>query len=170
MKRFILCVCTFLLPLSAAASPELAEEWGVKAGTLYNQSVELIQTLNRDGEITLGDNYITDLERFALTATRLGSWNDERTGARDLGCIFRGMAEEAERQLDVLETPEADGAQAAALRRLVTMFDDAQTIAAAAASAARAGITETPANASEYSCPANRAFLEQFSNQQASEP
>ncbi len=162
MKRILLCLCAFILPLSAAASPELAEEWGVKAGALYSQSVELMEILSRDGDISLKSQYITDLERFALTASKLGSWNDARTGARDLGCIFRGMAEEAELQLDALENPTSDAGQAAALRRLITMFDDAQTIAAAAAAAARAGITETPANASAHSCPANRAFLEQF--------
>ena len=165
MKRFILCLCALILPFSAAASPELAEEWGVKAGALYSQSVELMEVLSRDGEISLKSQYITDLERFALTASKLGSWNDERTGARDLGCIFRGMAEEAELQLDALENPKSDTGQAAALRRLITMFDDAQTISAAAASAARAGITEIPANASEHSCPANRAFLKRLGNE-----
>ncbi|MEZ5998596.1 MAG: hypothetical protein R3B98_07880 [Hyphomonas sp.] len=153
-----------LAALPAAASPELAEIWGAKAAALYSETTDLLDTARTGERPALDDGYLIDLERFAMTATRLGSWNDEVSGAKDLGCIFRGMAEEAEVQLNALEGAGSATASEAALKRLVTLFDDAQEISVAAAWAARHGGALPNANDGvPAACPANPAMASRIS-------
>lgn len=152
MKRLVLSlICLAAAPL-ASASPELANTWSAKAGDLYLQTTAQMQTTKRTGKTDLDNAYIDDLERFASTASRLGAWNDAEGGAKDLGCIFRGMAEEVEVQLDEIMAESTPRARLAALKRLSTLLDDAQQIGPAAAWAAQhpAAGTDAPA-----SCPAN---------------
>ncbi len=164
LKRLIPALLGLALAQTAAASPELAEVWGTKAGDLHAQSAVL-----RDAnDAHLPQNYVRELERFAITATRLGTWNDEQGGAADLGCIFRGMAEEAELQLMALEDAKGPAARDVAFNRLVSMFDDAQVISKAAVLAARGESAQTPARTADDSipqpCPANSAVLEALLN------
>ena len=92
---------------------------------------------------------------------KLGTWSDTQAGAADFGCIFRGMAEEADKQLFELEIARTPKAKRAALSRLIAMFDDAQSIAAAASHAARRLAKEQGGSqvATAPSCAANPADL-----------
>ncbi|MEZ5955397.1 MAG: hypothetical protein R3C13_13960 [Hyphomonas sp.] len=159
LKRLIVPIALAALALPAAASPELAESWGARAAALYTESVGYLDTARTGEAPTLPDHYLIDLERFSATATRLGTWNDQVSGAKDLGCIFRGMAEEAEVQLTALEAAKSADASETALKRLVTLFDDAQEISVAAAWAARHdGQMPDGSDGVPAACPANPAM------------
>lgn len=152
MKRLIACLVLCALPFTASASPELARDWGTRASTLYQETVSM---LNSDSDLSdVPDSYETEIGRFALTAGRLGSWIDGSGGPSDLGCIFRGMAAEGENQLAALEAAETPQGREQSLKRLATMFSDAEAIGAAAALSNGA---DTPPNlhAGVGSCAAN---------------
>ena len=163
MKRLIIAAAFAFAPV-ANASPELAEQFGVKAGGLYQETVAFANQLRSGGEAELSEAFAEDLAIFAGTALKLGSWSDAQAGASDFGCIFRGMAEEADVQLSELEGATTTSQKSAALSRLIAMFDDAQAIAAAAAHAARRFGKEKDGSfiAAAPSCPANPADLEVF--------
>ncbi len=144
MKRILLAVFALALPMSAAASPELATDWGIKASQLYGETVDLIEAVEAGDNPAIPSDYETGIARFALAATNLGSWIDGNDGPSDLGCIFRGMAQEGEVQLDALETADNRQDMHASLKRLATMFSDAEIIAAAASASAG---NDTPAKA-----------------------
>ncbi|MEZ5947223.1 MAG: hypothetical protein R3C13_14785 [Hyphomonas sp.] len=165
MKRLFVPILLSALAFPATASPELAESWGAEAAALYSETTGLLDTARMGERPALEDAYLIDLERFAMTATRLGSWNDEVSGAKDLGCIFRGMAEEAEVQLTALEGAETVRASETALKRLVTLFDDAQEISVAAAWAARHGGALPKADDGiPAACPANPAMASRITS------
>lgn len=119
-------VCAMAGP--ASASPDLSSEWGQASSELYEQTVAAMQA----GAVP--DGFEAGTARFAVTATRLGDWAETSGAAADLACIFRGMAEEAEAQLDALDAGEAPEQ---ALQRLAILFSDAEAIAAAAVHASR---------------------------------
>lgn len=126
----------------AAASPELAEAWGEKAGELYQTALAL-----RDGAgETAG--FEAEIARFSVTASRLAGWIDHEGGPADLGCIFRGMAAEAESQLEALDA----GKTAVALERLTLMFSDAELVSAAAIQAVSRETQHVGAGAGVETC------------------
>ncbi|MDJ0920455.1 MAG: hypothetical protein QNI84_04965 [Henriciella sp.] len=131
MKRIVAALTLLLLPLSAAASPELALQWGHKAGDLRIETSELIHQVDTGEQPAFSADYLYEIERFAMTASRLSHWVDQTGKAPDLGCIFRGMASEGELQLDALDTALDRAQTRAALARLVSMFSDAEMIAVA---------------------------------------
>jgi len=156
LKRFfprlaIFVLATAALASNAAASPETAEDWGSKASTLYGQTTALLSNVNSNNNSDLEADYLEGLAQFSVIAGRLAVWVDTSGGARDFGCIYRGMAEEAEQQLDALETAKSPADAEAALTRIATMLDDAQAIAVASAYAARHGTNTAPSG----HCPAS---------------
>jgi len=158
MKRLFACLILGAAPLSANASPELTETWGARAALLYEDTTALLSLARAGKEAPLDAAYIDETITFASTAMQLGSWIDTTDSAKDFGCIFRGMAEEADVQLTEVEEAVTKADRVAALSRLTVMFDDAQTIAAAAAHAARSG---APVKGAEVaSCAANGAVLD----------
>ena len=161
MRRLIIAFSLAIAPL-AHASPELADQFGVKASGLYADTVSLANQMKTGAEAELSEAYIDELSVFAGTALKLGSWSDAQAGAADFGCIFRGMAEEADVQLIELEEAASSAQKSAALSRLIAMFDDAQSIAAAASHAARRFEKEKGGNrvAAAPSCAANPADLQ----------
>ena len=155
---------TLALAAPAYASPETAEDWGAQASDLYGTTTTLLQALNSPQNSDLEDEYVDGLARFAIIAGRLAVWVDTSGGAKDFGCIYRGMAEEAELQLDALETASTKADAKAALTRIATMLDDAQTIAVASAHAARTGTNTAPAG----HCPASTIPLDTYLTGQGS--
>lgn len=133
MKRLLCALVLAAVPFSAAASPQLANEWGAKASELYGETVTLLNASEAGDTITVPDTYEVEIGRFAVMAGRLGSWIDGNDGPSDLGCIFRGMAQEGEVQLDALDSASNQAEIETGLKRLATMFSDAEIIAAAAA-------------------------------------
>lgn len=135
MKRLVACIAVCAVPFSASASPQLASDWGTRASELYQETITLLER-NEAGELSaIPQQYETGVERFSVMAGRLGSWIDGNDGPSDLGCIFRGMAEEGEVQLMALDAADDMDAEHDSLKRLATMFSDAESIAAAASHA-----------------------------------
>lgn len=164
MKRIVLTVMMIGLSTGANASPETAEDWGVKAASLYSETSDLLATVNAGNIAELDADYTDALAQFSVIAGRLAVWVDTSGGAKDFGCIFRGMAEEAEVQLEQLETVRTQKDAKTALTRIATMLDDAQAIAVASVHAARTGTSgssETPAN-----CPASAHMISQYLTEQ----
>lgn len=158
LKRFLLGLTTLALASTAHASPETAEDWGAHASTLYGTTTELLASLKSNTNSDLETEYIDGLARFSVIAGRLAIWVDTSGGAKDFGCIYRGMAEEAELQLDALETASTPADAKAALTRIATMLDDAQSIAVASAYAARTGVNTAPSG----HCPASTRALDGY--------
>ena len=69
-----------------------------------------------------------DLQRFGLAASRLSVEIDKRGGPTDLRCIFRGMAEETDKQLTAAGSATTGAVQAQAYARLTHMLKDAVEI------------------------------------------
>jgi len=165
LKRFfprlaLFVLATATLASTAAASPETAEDWGSRASTLYGQTTALLGGLNSNDNSDLEADYLDGLAQFSVIAGRLAVWVDTSGGAKDFGCIYRGIAEEAELQLDALETAKSPADAEAALTRIATMLDDAQSIAVASAYAARNGTNTAPSG----HCPASARPLEGYLN------
>ena len=49
MKRLIASLILCALPFSASASPDLARDWGMRASTLYQETVGLLES---DGDLS----------------------------------------------------------------------------------------------------------------------
>lgn len=154
MKRLVAIFALFALPLTAQASPQLAQDWGGKAASLHAETTALITEIDSGLHPEIDLTYLIEIERFAATAGRLGSWIDTSEGPADLGCIFRGMAAEGERQINTLDTANDLSDRRTALRRLATMFADAEMIAVAT-SRQRLRTSETAA----HTCPADPAMV-----------
>jgi len=153
MKRLVIAIALFATPFTASASPELASQWGSKAASLHAQTTDLITMIDQGDSPDFALQYLLDVQRFAATATRLGSWIDRSSGAKDLGCIFRGMAAEGEVQLDTLDSADDTATTREALRRLATMFSDAEMVAIA--STRRSATPGLASATSRQSCPAS---------------
>lgn len=150
---------------AAAASPDLAMKWGADATSLYSESVtHLGQVEQNKAPTELSDSFVDRIVRFAIEATRLGKWMDENTDTTDFGCIFRGMAEEADRQLQEIVQSRSPAEQAASLKRIIAMFDDAQTIAVAALEVANTG--EASQAPTAHQCLANSVAVDQYFTEQ----
>lgn len=159
LKRLVtVALAAFALTSAAHATPTTAENWGSQASTLYVETVDLLENIKAGNPTLLDDAYVARLTRFSIVAGRLAVWVDETGGAKDFGCIYRGMAEEAEIQLYALEEADSDTAATAALVRIATMLDDAQSIAVASAYAARTGNARSP----QTDCPASAITLNQY--------
>ena len=92
------------------------------------------------------------LQLWGLNASRLAADINARKGADDLACIFRGMAEETDAQLQAASSAKTGAARAAALRKLSFMLRDAIEVAPAVDEKANAAGTGVQA----ASCPADR--------------
>ena len=149
MKRLLACLAISILPLSAEASTDLARQWGLEASRLSEETTRLIHAVDRGQHADISDRYALDIYRFGRTSQDLATWIDNSNGPNDLGCIFRGMAAESEDQLAQLETSDATTARRESLRRLASMFADAEMIAVAAQRRAPApGLAATGTKAS----------------------
>ena len=163
LKRLVFSTLCLALSSTAPAfaSPETAEDWGAKASALYQTTTQLLGALNTDISDDAEAAYIDDLARFSIIAGRLAVWVDTSGGASDFGCIYRGMAEEAELQIEALESARTRADAKAALTRIATMLDDAQAIAVASAHAARHGEASAPTG----HCPARSVLPDLYLGQ-----
>lgn len=157
MKRLAVVIAVLsYCAQSAAASPELAEAWGEKAAELYQTALAL-----REGaEQTAG--FEAEIARFSVTASRLAGWIDDENGPADLGCIFRGMAAEAESQLEALDAGKTEDA----LERLTPMFSDAELVSAAAIQAVGRDTVDNGAEAGAGTCHARPMARRQYFTEQ----
>lgn len=157
MKRlFISCILS-LLPLSAHASTDLAQQWGQEASRLSIETVDMMLAMDLGEDIILTDEFALDVYRFGRTSADLAVWIDDTNGPNDMGCIFRGMAVESEVQLQTLETSAATEPQRESLRRLASVFADAEMIAIAAQH--RAPTPSLIAKTTHATCAANTSAV-----------
>jgi hypothetical protein len=132
MKRLLICLAFAFTPMTAAASPELANQWGNEASDLRERTASMIASIDMGLQAEMDDTYELDVYRFANTSAGLSVWIDQTEGPKDLGCIFRGMRAEADTQLGKLDDMSDPLTTRETLRRLSTMFADAEMIADAA--------------------------------------
>ena len=153
MKRLLSCLIFAALPLSADASTELARQWGLEAGRLSAETNHLMLAVDMGEPAFVSDRYALDIYRFGRTSADLARWIDASDGPNDLSCIFRGMAVESETQLSALEASADEQPDRENLRRLASMFSDAEMIAVAAQ--IRAPAPGHIAREGERACPAD---------------
>ena len=139
MKRVLIPFTLCLLAGPAAASPELAELWGAKAVALSAQSAALLDTARHGDMPALDEDYVIELERFALNATRLGAWSEMSGAPAGLSCTFRNLGKETETELETLESAHSARSAETALTRLMALLADAKDLSSAAAWAGRHG-------------------------------
>ena len=132
MRRLLACILFALTPLGAQANTDLAQQWGVEATRLSEQTMTMIHALDMGQSTEVSERFTLDVYRFGRTSADLAHWIDQSDGPSDLGCIFRGMAKESEAQLTSLETDFDILAQRDSLMRLAGMFADAEIISIAA--------------------------------------
>jgi len=132
MKRLFVSFILLALPFGASASTDLARQWGQEANRLSVETADLMLAVDMGKEISISDAFALDVYRFGRTSSDLALWIDASNGPNDLGCIFRGMAAESEDQLGVLEETAETVETRESLRRLSTLFADAEMIAVAA--------------------------------------
>lgn len=127
----------------AFANPTLARSWSDEARMLEAR-------INTSPEGNLDEDLKSDIQRFGRIAGRLAnSGSAEHPLPHDLGCIFRGMKEETDKQLSHLK-PDASADEVSAARvRLTKMFDDAADVGQSAALALEAGEVLDVATASD---------------------
>ena len=87
MKRLLTSCLLLLLPLSAQASTDLAQQWGKEAGRLSSQTVDMMLAIDLGEDMTLTDQFALDVYRFGRTSADLAVWIDNSKGPNDLGCI-----------------------------------------------------------------------------------
>ena len=126
-------IAAFAVCFNADASPELARNWSDEAGELQ-QALQTIQAH------TIPETLRFRLERFGRTATRLSRSGSEETPLpEDIGCIFRGMAEETSVQLSAYDTADTEADYIQVEDRLDKMLEDAVSVGEAAALVLEAG-------------------------------
>lgn len=153
MKRFLTCLALIAAPFAANASPEMAKQWGSDASDLRERTAALISEIDMGGTPKIDDIYELDVYRFGRTSAGLAIWIHNSEGPKDLGCIFRGMAAESETQLETLEDMSDKLKSRESLRRLSTMFADAEMISSAAQR--RTATPGLKSSTTQNSCPAN---------------
>lgn len=151
LKRLILATAIIATPLAAQASPELAKDWGAQAAALSLETSDLISAIDHGKSAQASDDYYIRLDKFARTSATLGKWIDATDGPHDLGCIFRGMKVEASTQAEALDMASENAAKRATLKRLATMFADADMISEAASRRTATPTLEHTSNAD--ACP-----------------
>lgn len=153
LKHICIAAALMLAAGSASASPELAELWGAKATALAGDSAPMLDTARQGRMPTLDEDYVIELERFALNATRLGDWTQQSGIPAAIGCSFRNVAEDAEIGLEALEYARSARDSAEALDGLISLFADARNLSAAAAWSARHATGHPAAVGAPVACP-----------------
>lgn len=161
MKRRSFLLSLALLTALPAHADTLADQVKAEASRLLSQvtaaeTTARTQPKARPQPVTA--SLAADLQRFGLAASRLSNEIEERGGPTDLRCIFRGMAEETDKQLTAANASSTGADQAQALARLTHMLKDAVEIAPAVG-ALPAGRTAAKAGATKNAqCPAIRTY------------
>lgn len=157
MKRMPFLLALALLTALPAHADTLADQVKAEAARLLTQ-VGAAEAAAKSRPMAkpqaVAPALASDLQRFGLAASRLSAEIDQRGGPTDLRCIFRGMAEETDKQLGAADAARTGADQAQALARLTHMLKDAVEIAPAVGGlpAAKAGA------AKNAQCPVVRDF------------
>ena len=158
MKPIAALLCLALLAVQPASADTLADQVRAEAARLLTQ-VNAAEGAAKARPAAKPQPVVpalsADLQRFGLAASRLSVEIDQRGGPTDLRCIFRGMAEETDKQLTAASGATNGAVQAQAYARLTHMLKDAVEIAPAVGGLPPAKAGAAKANAH---CPATRNF------------
>ena len=161
MKRILAAVAFGLLCTLPAAADTLAGQVQAEAARLLTQ-VKAAEAASKAKPSArparLSPALVSDLQRFALAASRLSVEIDQRGGPADLRCIFRGMAAEADAQLSAASSAATGAVQAKALSRINHMLSDAVLIAPAVGGPAQAKAAANAMSAAAQQCQIDRSF------------
>jgi hypothetical protein len=161
MKRLLIALAISVSCALPAWSDTLADQVKAEAARLLTQ-VSAASTAARMRPAAkpqpVAPALAADLQRFGLAASRLSVEIDQRGGPTDLRCIFRGMAEETDKQLAVAAQAATGADQAQALARLTHMLKDAVEIAPAVGGLSPAKSGAAKHGAANNECPASRDF------------
>lgn len=159
MKRLAILIAVAVVTTLPASADTLADQVRAEAVRLLTQ-VNAVEGAAKARPAAkpqaVAPDLSADLQRFGLAASRLSVEIDQRGGPTDLRCIFRGMAEETDKQLAAAGGAATGADQAQAYARLTHMLKDAIEIAPAVGGLppAKAGA----AKASAAQCPAAGNF------------
>lgn len=159
MKRLAVLLSLALLTALPASADTLAEQVRAEAARLLaqvNAAEGAAKARPAAKPQAVAPALSADLQRFGLAASRLSVEIDQRGGPTDLRCIFRGMAEETDKQLTAAGGAMTGADQAQAYARLTHMLKDAVEITPAVG--ALPPIKAGAAKASATQCPASRNF------------
>lgn len=159
MKRFAILLAAAVVTALPASADTLAEQIkaeAVRLLTQVNAAEGVAKARPAAKPLAVAPALSADLQRFGLAASRLAVEIDQRGGPTDLRCIFRGMAEETDKQLTAAGGAATGADQAQAYARLTHMLKDAVEIAPAVGGLppAKAGTAKVPA----AQCPAAQNF------------
>lgn len=157
MKRIVPALLLILAP--AAFADGLSKQVGAEAARLLTQVNAMRDAAQAKPMLkpaALAPALVADLQRFGLSASRLSLEINQRGGPVDLRCIFRGMAEETDKQLTAASAAANGAEQASALSRLSYMLSDAVEIAPAADAPAQTKTAAKQTSAAVNSCPVIR--------------
>lgn len=159
MKRLVALMTLALAAALPASADTLADQVRAEAARLLTQ-------VNAAGDAArarpaakpqaVAPALSADLQRFGLAASRLSVEIDQRGGPTDLRCIFRGMAEETDKQLTAAGSATTGAVQVQAYARLTHMLKDAVEIAPAVGGLPPAKIGAAKGAAAQ--CPVSRDF------------
>lgn len=107
----------------AATADDLRDRAQVRAQIAARHPAATMQPLEFD------DQFLSDMEAFSLAAMRLSRIIDETDGPADLGCIFRGMSEDAEARLAAIDNATTGSQRSRAYIDIVDLMRDAVQIA-----------------------------------------
>lgn len=161
MKRLALSLALALLLALPASAHTLASQVQAEASRLLLQvkSAESAAKAKPSAPPTpLAPALVTDLQRFGLATSRLSIEIDQRGGPADLRCILRGMAAEADAQLQAASSAATGASQAKALSRINHMLSDAALIAPAVGGPAQAKAAANAVSAAAQQCQIDRDF------------
>jgi len=156
MKHILIGLALGVFASTAHGDPELARAFSGAAAELGEETRGAIEGR------ALPADYGDELARFSVNAARLARWIDDTGRPSDFGCIFRGMAEEAELQLAVIDATHGGET---ALRRLAALFHDAESVGLAA-SLSQPGERGRASGAGPDTCAANPAAALQYLTEQ----
>ena len=159
MKRFALLFVLALGTALPASADTLADQVRAEAARLLaqvNVASNAAKARPAERPQPVAPVLSADLQRFGLATSRLSVEIDQRGGPTDLRCIFRGMSEEADKQLTAAAVAKTGADQAQAYTRLTHMLKDAVDIAPAVGGLPPKQTGAAKASATQ--CPATRNF------------
>jgi hypothetical protein len=161
MKRLAASFALAVLLVSPASADTLASQVQAEASRLLLQVKSAESAAKAKPSVKpaqLAPALVSDLQRFGLAASRLSIEIDQRGGPADLRCIFRGMAAEADAQIQAASSATTGSVQAKALSRLNLMLSDAVLIAPAVGSPTQAKAAANAVSAAAQQCQIDRSF------------
>ncbi|WP_018998100.1 hypothetical protein [Hirschia maritima] len=135
-KPMLAAIAMAMTSVPAFADAHEARVFGVSAAELLqsakDEQAKALHYPNLNAP-EISDQFVNELQRFGISAARLSREIKEINGPEDFQCIFRGMAKETGDQLSAISIAETGADQANALKRLITMLDDAIMVSEATA-------------------------------------